>query len=321
MEEDVFQYGGWAERSHSVPIDSNTIFDIASLNKSFIANLTLQAIAENRWSLDTRLNDLLKKYHFIARFNPEIDLHQMLCHRSGLADYDQLDVELRESEFRRFKRMHFKNAEYLEFLAVQNHLEPNHAFYYSNFAYHILAILLEEEYKMPFDQLLKLKIGAPLGMRTICSPEGRRKVLPHLATGYCFVNGEYLANDYIDLSLGRRIFCNAHDLMLWLEADGGTVLLPKHLADEVHRNQVSDLDSMHSYGYGWVPYNKGDSFVMGDLDLNQSYFIHGGSTEGFQSLAISVNKGETKLVLLANDGQGRLLMEKAKSILKELYES
>jgi CubicO group peptidase (beta-lactamase class C family) len=320
LQKEIFLCQGMANRAHQVPVNEETVFDIASLNKSFIANLVLQAVGEGRWKLDDHLNDLLAGYNYQARFDPEITLHQMLCHRSGLADYDDLAEDLKAHNFRKYKRSTFRNAEYLSFLAAQEHGPANQKFYYSNFAYHILPILLEAEYEQEFQSILSQKIGEVLGMKNLHAPSERRQVIPNLATAYTLEEGKFYANEYIDLSLGRRIFCGAPELMKWLEAGGGRSLLSDSLASLVMQNHLVDISEDYAYGYGWVTYEARDQFKMGNLDLNQSYFIHGGSTEGFQSLAISVNEGETKLVLLANNGDGKALFERAKSILKNIYD-
>lgn len=319
LDDAIYLAEGMAHRNNGVRVDSNTIFDIASINKSFIANLVLQAVAERRWQRNTGLNELMERYGFECRFSPKVNLHKMLCHRSGLGDYDDLDSLWKRDNFRSYKRMHFSNEAYLNFLSQQKAQSPDSAFYYSNFAYHVLAILLEEEYQKPMDEILQDKIANPLRMQALRSPKSRREVIDNLAVGYQMREGQFLANEFIDLSLGRRIFCNAHDLMLWLEADCGASLLPDSLRPLIRENIVADLGEANSYSYGWVPFKKGEHFRMGDLDLNQDYIIHGGSTEGFQSLAISVNQRETNLVLLANNGDGRALFERAKSILKKLY--
>lgn len=315
----IYKCEGFANRSHKVAISKETVFDIASLNKSFMANLVLQAVAEGRWQPYSKLNDLLKEYGFSARFEEDINLHQMLCHRSGLADYDDLPAELRANNFRQFKRSSFSNEEYLSFLAQQKHAKPDQQFRYSNFAYHILAILLEAEYQQTFESTLRNKIGVKLNMCHLYAPQDRGRIIPNLALGYTKEGEAYVENNYIDLSLGRRIFCSASDLMLWLESGGGRTLLPDSLANLVMQNHLHDLGDQYSYGYGWVPFKAHDQYQMGNLDLAVEYFIHGGSTEGYQSLAVSVNEGETNLVLLANDGDGKALFEKAKTILNEIY--
>ncbi len=312
-------YQGLANRNWNIAMNDSAVMDLASLNKSFIANLVLQACAEGHWNLDRSLNDILASLDFETRFDAAIDLRSMLAHLSGLPDYDAVPQEWQEDGFRRFKRKHFNNQEYLHFISGLSSEAPYKRFYYSNFAYHILAILLEELYQRPFHDILQEKIADPLKMTGIYAYRDREIPIPNLALAYQMQADQWRENAYIDMSLGRRIFCNAEDLMLWLDQDGGAKLLPDSLAVEVFKNQVAPYDSQFSYGLGWVPYAAKETFKMGDLGITQAYFIHGGSTEGYQSIAISVNKGETKLVILSNSGDGAKIYNLAKSIIHEIY--
>lgn len=319
LDKDVFRIAGYSDRSLLSSINSNSLFDIASLNKSFIANLILQGVAEGRWSRYSRLNDLLARYNFEARFSDSINLHQLLSHQSGIVDYNDLGESWKENNFKRFKTSHFSNEAYLDFIAALEHKESYKHFYYSNFAYHILAILLEAEYDCQFDNLLQEKIAKPLGMKSLYSPISREEIHPFLVEAYTFKEGAYHSNDYIDLSLGRRIFTKAQDLMIWLEAQGGAALLPDSLGRLLYQNQVASISKNNSYSYGWVPYEDSAHYEMGDLDIYPSYLIHGGSTGGFQSLAVSVNNGETNLVILSNNGDSKGLFAEAQRILKAIY--
>ncbi|GEM_PF-1485513 len=310
---------GKADRNWNVAMSDSARMDIASLNKSFIANLVLQAVDEGYWHLDQELNEILKDLNIDSLFKPGIRLKDLLSHRSGLADYNILPSNLKENNYRIFKRMHFANSEYLEFISKLPSDEPNQAFHYSNFAYHLLAILLEELYQTDFNSLLQEKIALPLKLEGIFSPNNRQNMGANVALAYELKGGQWYQNDYIDLSLGRRIFASARDIQLWLEAEGGSQLLSDSLAREVFQNQVADLDSTISYGYGWVPYQAYEHYTMGDLEIDVPYFIHGGSTEGYQSVAVSVNQGETLLVILSNSGNGRQVFDLSKAILYEIY--
>lgn len=322
LDSTIFHSTGIANRSHDIAIHDSTVFDIASLNKSFIANLVLQAVAEGRWQRTSSLNELLVQYGFEAHFHDSINLHQMLCHRSGLVDYDDLPPTWRVDNFRLFKRHYFSNHDYLNFIAGLEHGEPNQQFYYSNFAYHILPILLEAEYGLSFHELLVQKIATPLKMKYIWAPLNRRQSIPMMAEAYEYDSGSqsYLANDFIDLSLGRRIYASAPVLMQWLEARGGADLLPDSLASLVFQNHVGAINPEISYAYGWVSFEENASYQMGNLDIDQPYFIHGGSTGGFQSLAVSVNEGETQLIVLANHGDGAQIFKMAQKALKDFYD-
>ena len=68
---------GIANRSLNTFISSDTKFDIASLNKSFISALILIAIEEGKLRLKDKLIDKLNNFSFKSSFNPEIDIHVM----------------------------------------------------------------------------------------------------------------------------------------------------------------------------------------------------------------------------------------------------
>ncbi|NVK48217.1 MAG: serine hydrolase, partial [Cyclobacteriaceae bacterium] len=52
----LFQkHAGLANRVWNIPVESTTRFDIASINKSFIAALILKAVEEYKLSLDSKL--------------------------------------------------------------------------------------------------------------------------------------------------------------------------------------------------------------------------------------------------------------------------
>ena len=71
-----------------------------------------------------------------------------MSHISGLPDYDSVEPELFQNEGRLFKRKQFSNAAYVDFISqLPAKGTPEQQFYYSNFSYHLLAIILEDVYK------------------------------------------------------------------------------------------------------------------------------------------------------------------------------
>lgn len=310
---------GLANRNWQLKMQDQAVMDIASLNKSFIANLCLQAVEEGRWELNQSLNSMLENLGLDNRFHDSIRLIDLLIHRSGLRDYDAVPSNMQAYGFQSFKRSRFNNKGYLDFIEQLPANLPHTDFLYSNFAYHLLAVLLEELYQEDFNSLLKRKICIPLEMRSTSSTISRQDPVPNLALAYQLQGKTWKENDYIDLTLGRRIFSNALDLEKWLRSKGGSTLVAENLATEILKNHWEKINPKYSYGLGWVPYKVGEHYPMGDLNLKATYFIHGGSTEGYQSIAVSVNEGETLLVILSNSGEGQKVFELAKSILHEIY--
>jgi len=152
---------GIALRDWDIPNDTNTVFYITSVNKSLISGLIMIAEQEGKLKTTDRLVDLLERLEvkYSGNYSSDITLHHMMSHSSGLPDYDAVGEELSADEFRKFKRMHFSNDEYVDFISkLPVRGQPNETVYYSNFAYHLLAIILEESYSLPFEQILEEKL-------------------------------------------------------------------------------------------------------------------------------------------------------------------
>jgi CubicO group peptidase (beta-lactamase class C family) len=306
---------GLANRSWNVPMTMQTSFDIASLNKSFIAALWVIAEKEGKAKLKTKLNTLLNRFQYNTRFDPDITVHQMIIHTSGLPDYNALPSELKQNNYQLFKKNHFSKHDYVDLIAQLAPVsKPNTNFHYSNFAYHILAFLLEDLYERSFDELLQEKICEPLGLVSTVSYTNNQQLIPNLAAGYSYVEGKWLKNNYIDLSLGRRIFSTTEDLNKWAYALCDTPLFDQGQLELISSNHLNLISEQISYGYGWSIHPQNSPYTFGNLDLTKPYLIHGGATEGYRSLVVIVNKGEYVLSFLSNVGQKTNELELAQKI-------
>ncbi|NGP75279.1 beta-lactamase family protein [Balneolaceae bacterium YR4-1] len=313
---------GIADRSWDIPMQPDYHFDIASINKSFIVALILLAVEEEKVSLQDNLTDLLSGYTYSGQYHKDITIHQMLSHTSGLPDYDSVEPELSANEFLRLKRMHFNNAEYVDFISnLKPADEPGEKFYYSNFSYHLLAIILEDIYESEFNSLLQEKISRPLNLSNTYSETSRRKVHQEVAEGYTLKDGEWLRNDYIDLSLGRRIFSTSRDLYRWALAMDDTTFLRKESLRLMKTNHLQDISNRVSYGYGWVIHEDNTNYEMGKLPTAKPYIIHGGSTGGYKSILVNLNNGEWIISILSNSGNQTDELKMAQDITTILEET
>jgi len=296
---------GFAERSWNLPIDRKTKFDIASINKSMICGLVLKAVEEGKLNLTDKLKALLANYSYEGKFHPDITLHHMMSHSSGLPDYEGISEDLRMNNFIKFKRSRFSNEEYVNFISkLEPVADPEEQFYYSNFAYHLLAIILEDTYDQGLSEILFEKLTKPLGLKNTVSASKNEKIIENLANAYQFkeTTNQWEETPFIDLSLGRRIFSTASDLNRW----GLSMSNPGYLSESslklIKTNHLKEISNSISYGYGWVIVNENNKSQMGDLGIEKPYIIHGGSTDGYKSLLISINEGEFVISFLSNVG-------------------
>ena len=313
---------GIANRSWGIPMEMEGRFDIASINKSYFAALILIAVKEGKLSLEDKLVDLLQKYNYQGIFSSEITLHQILSHTSGLPDYDAVPPEIAGSKFIKFKRQHFNNAEYVDFISQLKIVgEPGKQFYYSNFAYHLLGIILEDIYQQHFSEILEEKICKPLQIKNTYAAKVREEVHPKLVEAYSYHSDtqKWQSNDYIDLSLGRRVFASSLDLYQWGLIMCDNSLLSKTSLKLMQTNHVKAINPNISYGYGWVVFDGQKEYDMGNLSIDKKYIIHGGATQGYKSMLIIIEQGEFIITFLSNVGDRTNEIQLAQKITHILY--
>lgn len=310
---------GIANRTFDLPMRTDFRFDIASVNKSMIAALVMIAVEEGLLTTDERLVNLLEGYSYTGSYHQDITVHKLLTHTSGLPDYNAVNEELAANNYRAFKRLHFSNSEYIDFISrLEPVAEPGTTFHYSNFGYHLLSLLLENLYDMPFDELLKLKISDPLGMDRTYSTTSNEAIFNETVDAYRFDEEAqgWIKNSFIDLTIGRRVFSTSENLYRWAKAMNDTTFLSEESLNQMTINHLNELEEEVSYGYGWVVYNEGDDFSMGNLNIDKPYIIHGGSTEGYKSILINIDDGEWILSILANSGNRTNELELAQGIIE-----
>lgn len=314
-------YLGLANRSWNIPVEKDVKFDIASVNKSMIAALTLKAIEDGLLKLDDKLVNLLSDFSYDGRFNHEITLHHLLSHSSGLPDYEGVTENLQMNGFQNFKRLRFTNEEYVNFISkIEPVSKPDEQFYYSNFAYHLVAIIIEKTYAKPFGEVLKENLTGPLGLNNTVSESINEITIPRLAQGYNYqeASGQWNQNPFIDLSLGRRIFSTAADLNRWARVMDNPGYLNAASLQLMQQNHLAQISKSVSYGYGWVVFDKENKSEKGDLGIAKPYIIHGGKTDGYKAMLININKGEYVISFLSNAGDRTREMQLAQKIINIL---
>ncbi|BDD12101.1 serine hydrolase (plasmid) [Fulvitalea axinellae] len=306
---------GVANRVWDVPFRLDTRSKICSIDKSFIAALVLKATEEGKLSLDDRLVNLIDSDIYGGSFHPEITLHHLLTHTSGLSHYEA-DSALSRDNFKMFKRQHFSKKEFIDYISrIKPKSAPGEGVYYSSLSYFILAYVLERAYHQPFASLLENKISRPLGLEgTFCS-NSSENIYQRVAEGYKQdKNDKWIRNHFLDESLGTNIYSSSIDLYKWGAAMYDSDFLSAKSRERMLSNHLSDISPRISYGYGWVIFDGKGKYEMGDLGIEKPYIIHGGNTEGYKSMLVNINRGEHVFAFLCNSGERINEMELARKI-------
>jgi CubicO group peptidase (beta-lactamase class C family) len=182
---------GDADRANRVPITPATRFGLASVTKMFTAVATADLVAHGRLDFATRIVEVLPEARRPSTLLPEVTLHHLLCHTSGIADYFEEEPP-DGSEEGEYAALWSELPTYAverpaDFLPLFGDLPPywppGEKYWYSNAGYILLGLVLEEVSGTPYAEVVQERVFDRAGM----AASGFFRlddVLPDLATGY-----------------------------------------------------------------------------------------------------------------------------------------
>lgn len=155
-----------------VPTD-NTLYEIASLTKTFTGTLLAKAILDNKVKLNDDINNYLPEpFPNLVYEGQFITFKHLVTHRSGLPgflpnkpelfvnpDYDKLPFELYKLQSGFSRTMFWKELHQVRLDTI-----PGYKFSYSNAGANLLELLLERMYGISYEALVKMHILTPLKM-------------------------------------------------------------------------------------------------------------------------------------------------------------
>lgn len=157
---------GDAIRAESIPNRVDTRFQVASGCKIFTSVAINQLFEQGRLSPDTLLRDCAGVP--LPYFAPDVTVHQLLTHTSGVPDYfDEAVMDDFEELWRQLPMyMVRRPADFLPlFRDKPMQAPPGSTFAYNNGGYVLLGLIVEHVTGMPFPEYIDEHIFRPSGMR------------------------------------------------------------------------------------------------------------------------------------------------------------
>ncbi len=182
---------GLADRPGAVPVTRGTRFATASLSKMFTAVGVLDAVGRGEVGVHDAVVDVLPAELRPSTLAPEVTVHHLLSHTSGIADYAEEDEDLPGycedyaaiwADLPNY-RVRDDRAILPLFADRPPVCPPGTAYHYSNAGYVLLGILLSHVSGLPFDEAVTARVFAPAGMTASGYP-ALDEVHPDVATGY-----------------------------------------------------------------------------------------------------------------------------------------
>lgn len=204
---------GVSDRKSKHPVDGDTVYEIGSVTKSFVALLLADMASKG----EVRPEDPVQAYlpstvQVPAEKNKQITLIDLATHRSGLPRGD--DSERMNDRKERIAR--YSETDLYRFLSAHQLGKPIGTQLYSNIGYDLLGHALALRAHQDLEALLQERISAPLVMRStrlVPTPDMRRR----LATGYRRDGSEGPADD-LALPGSGRLKSTVNDLLRFLAA-------------------------------------------------------------------------------------------------------
>jgi CubicO group peptidase (beta-lactamase class C family) len=199
---------GSADLERDAPLSPNSLFDIGSVRKQFVAAAVLLLVEEGRLSLS---DDIRKHFPELPDYGHKITVDHLLTHTSGIRDWTGL------------RPLTGANADVVNLILRQRGLNfaPGEEWAYSNSGFVLLTELVARASRMSFSEFTRKRLFEPLGMKTTLSPVDLRDVIKGRALGYekegnGWQVGMYVGNERG--SSGGAILSTASDLLIWNEA-------------------------------------------------------------------------------------------------------
>ena len=177
---------GVREVASRAPVDTSTVFRIASMTKSFTAAAILQLRDEGKLSLDEpaeRYVPELRGLRYPTSDAPKITIRHLLTHSEGFPEdnpWGDQQLAATDEEMSRMMRA-----------GIPFSTAPGTAYEYSNYGFAILGRVIANVSGMPYPRYLRERVLRPLGMN-VTTLEASDVPAHRLAHGYRRQDGEWL---------------------------------------------------------------------------------------------------------------------------------
>jgi CubicO group peptidase (beta-lactamase class C family) len=258
---------GMADLEHDIPIDTSTVFDMASITKQFTATCVAILSQQGRLSLDDEITRYLPE---MPRYNPPVTIRHLLNHTGGLrnmyltmvlkghgegiAQFDWGDTTLPfPQEYRvlcRQKAGDFRAGDKWD---------------YSNMGYHLLALIVERVSGTSFRKFADRQIFRPLGMGHSHMHDDRDELVPGRARAYMarksggFAIWEQPSGD----PGASELFTTLDDMILWHRNWVRNRLGRPGLHEIMLTPAILNDGTVQGYGMGLMQFTRRGSQVIG----------------------------------------------------------
>ncbi|HTH81421.1 MAG TPA: serine hydrolase domain-containing protein [Mucilaginibacter sp.] len=299
---------GYANRDKKILADTNTIYRIGSITKTFTATLLMLLVEDKKINLDDLAEKYVPEVKDLQGYSnkTKFTIRQLASHTSGL----KREPDMARSNVGSIEQWERKLLSCLPNTSFNSN--PGEQYLYSNIGYAILGLALERAANVPYIQMVQQRILTPLHMnQTFFALTKDRK--PHLAEGLDNTKGPVNTDLPLQEHEGRgyrvpngSLYSTPNDLAKFVMSFMGVSPLLKK----------SSIQEMQTVPVGGKNYGLGLSIVPSRI---VNVIGHNGSVPGYTSQFFIEKDSQYAVILIRNSNAGNTDLGKdSLMLLKEL---
>lgn len=287
---------GWADYLHRDSLKINSVFELASITKTFTSTAIMMLVENGKLKLDQDVKEFFPDFPYDG-----ITVKLLLTHRSGMMNYVYFIDDLWKAQ-KKNQRIGVTNQEVMKQIAEHKpapYMKPDRKFHYNNSNYMVLAAIIEKVSGQKYSQFMKENIFIPLGMKqTAVYSKAEYDKIPVDVVGHDRNWRRSVAQNFLDGPVGDKgIYSTIHDLYLFDRAMRKGQLLEGSTMDSIYAPRNEMQKGHFNYGYGWRTFVEGKHKVV----------YHTGWWHGFRHIYLRQLDKDVTIILLTNLTNGSLL--------------
>ncbi|WP_299528862.1 serine hydrolase [Ulvibacterium sp.] len=240
------QYG-IANLDYNVPINNETVFDIASIGKQFTAAAILLLEEEGKLSIKDPVHKYIENLPHYKKGNPTIE--NLLTQTSGIKEVDPyLDVlDIRWHDY-------LSQSQVINIITKIKELKfkPGEYYHYTNANYILLANIIENVSGKSFVDFLQERIFLPLEMTNTVKENNTSAIIKNRAIGYTEDEGQYYKTHMHSLVYNGdgQVLTTPRDMFKWHQGIQNSTVGTSELWNKMHTKAKLNDGKTIDFGLG-----------------------------------------------------------------------
>jgi beta-lactamase class C len=287
----------------SDPVNTDTLFRLASVSKSFGATAAALLVRDGLVSWDSSVTSLLPQVQFSnPRYSDQVTVRNIMSQSTGLPTQANSNFIEEGQSFDEVVRR-LRNVSFI--------CPPGKCYNYQNVTYSLIAPIIQKKTGKTYEQYVTERIFNPLGMNTANFGVTGFKATnnyasPHVGTRKGWAATEVNEN-YYRFGPAAGINASINDMARWLLAQLGHYpeVLPPMVLNTVQSKVTRNTPAQNHYGSreGVTDSHYGLGWRVFDYRGDKNFVHHGGGVQGFRSEMVFNRELQIGMVVLTNTGR------------------